>query len=253
MLMTNLGEPVAKGNTAAIYLHGGKIVKIFNDGLPDTQAEYEAGKQRYAFDCGLPVPLVYEVTKVNGRPAIVMEHIEGRTIGELILGDMSKLEQYMRLSVDIQRRIQAVKAPGMALMADKLRREIASARLLRDGQKDALAKKLRAMKCGGHLCHGDCHVLNLILKEGHVTILDWVDASAGDIRADACRTWLLYTEVSADLADLYLRLYCDQSGIPRDEILQWAPIVAGARLSENISSEIARRLAEIVDQGCPRV
>jgi hypothetical protein len=62
----------------------------------------------------------------------------------------------------------------------------------------------------------------------------------------------LYTEFSAGLADLYLRLYCDQSAIPQGEILQWAPVVAGARLSENVPSESASRLVEIVNQCCPQ-
>ncbi len=37
----NLGEPIAKGNTATIYLYNGKIIKVFNDNLPDTEAEYD--------------------------------------------------------------------------------------------------------------------------------------------------------------------------------------------------------------------
>jgi len=45
----NLGEPIKKGNTADIYLHDGKIIKVFNDNLPDTEAEYEANKQKYAY------------------------------------------------------------------------------------------------------------------------------------------------------------------------------------------------------------
>lgn len=58
----NLGMPIAKGNTAQIYLSNDKIVKVFNDGLPETEAENEARKQRYAASCNLPVPKILEVT-----------------------------------------------------------------------------------------------------------------------------------------------------------------------------------------------
>lgn len=54
-----------------------------------------------------------------------------------------------------------------------------------------------------------------------------------------------------DLANLYLQLYCEKSGISQNEILIWAPIIAGARLSENVPSEIAHLLIEIVNQFCP--
>lgn len=246
----DLGEPIAKGNTATIYLQNSRIIKIFNDNLPGTEAEYEAKKQLYAYGCGLPVPFVYEVTKVNGSQAIIMEHIEGRTIGELILKDMTKAEQYMMLSVDIQLKIHAVKAPDLELMTDKLHRQILSSDLLKDKQKNALLEKLYSINHDKYLCHGDYHVFNLIINENQFTIIDWVDASAGDVRADVYRTYLLYTHFSMDLANLYLRLYCDKSGISQNEIFIWAPIIAGARLSENVPSEKASRLIEIVGQYC---
>jgi aminoglycoside phosphotransferase (APT) family kinase protein len=107
------------------------------------------------------------------------------------------------------------------------------------------------MKWDNYLCHGDYHAFNLILNEDHVTIIDWVDASAGDIKADVYRTYLLYTQFSMDLADLYLRLYCDRSGIRQDEILLWAPIIAAGRLSENVSSEKESRLIELVNKYYP--
>lgn len=246
----NLGEPIAKGNTAAIYLYNGKIIKVFNDNLPDTEAEYEAKKQLYAYSCGLPVPYIYEVTKVNGSQAIIMEHIEGKTIGELILNDMTKAEQYLMLSVDIQLKIHAVKAPDLELMTDKLHRQILSADLLKDKQKNALLEKLFSINHNKYLCHGDYHVFNLIIKENQFTIIDWVDASAGDVRADVYRTYLLYSHFSMDLANLYLQLYCDKSGISQNGIFIWAPIIAGARLAEHVPSEKTSRLIEIVNQYC---
>lgn len=251
VLDMNLGEPIAKGNTATVYLHNNKIIKVFNDNLPEAKAEYEAKKQIYAYSCGLPVPYIYEVTKVNGRQAIIMERVEGRTIGELIFNDMTKAEQYMRLSVDIQLKIHAVKALDFELMTDKLNRQILSAHLLNDKQKNALSEKLLGINHDKYLCHGDYHVFNLIINENQVTIIDWVDASAGDVKADVYRTYLLYSYFSMDLANLYLQLYCDKSGISQSEIFIWAPIIAGARLSENVPSEKAGRLIEIVNQYCP--
>jgi hypothetical protein len=38
--------------------------------------------------------------------------------------------------------------------------------------------------------------------------------------------------------------------LQKGEIFDWAPIIAGARLSENLSSERSGRLLKIVDQYC---
>lgn len=245
-----LGEPIAKGNTADIYLQNGKIIKLFNDFLPDTESVYEANKQKYAYSCGLAVPLIYDVTKINGKQAIIMEYIAGRTVGDIIYENMSKASQYMNLSVDTQIGIHEVKTEKLELMNDRLSKQITSATLLSDRQKQFLMDKLQAMQYEKRLCHGDYNVFNIILKDNKVTIIDWVDSSAGDIKADVYRTYLLYSQYSIDFADLYIQLYCQSSGLSQEEIFICEPIIAGARLSENVSPESAKRLFDIVKRYC---
>ena len=247
----NLEKPIAEGNTAEIYLYEGKIVKLFKDFLPDTEAEYEANKQIFAYSQGLPVPFVYDVTKINGKQAIIMEYVAGKIIGNIIFGDMTKAEHYMSISVDMQLKIHDVKLNKFELMSDKLNRQLLSASLLSEKQKNFLIEKLYKMQYEKRLCHGDYHVFNLILNDMGVTIIDWVDSSAGDRKADVYRTYLLYSQYSMELANLYLRIYCEKSGLLQEDIFAWEAIIAGARLSENITPEKANRLLEIVTQYCP--
>jgi hypothetical protein len=56
-------DPIAVGNTAKVYLFENKIVKVFNEHLPDGQANYEANKQTFAHSNGLPVPEMICVKK----------------------------------------------------------------------------------------------------------------------------------------------------------------------------------------------
>lgn len=247
----NLGTPMAIGNTAKVYLYENKIFKVFNDSLPDKESINEAYKQKYAYSCGLSVPEIIDVTKIDGKQVIVMEHIKGRTIGDLLTDNMEKAEYYMNISVDIQMEIHKVKADSIEPMYEKLSRQIESAPQLDNKRKSALIKKLDSMTFEKKLCHGDFHLFNLILSDHNVTIIDWVDSSAGDIRADVYRTYLLYSHFSVELADLYMRHYCEKSGLTKAEMYQWAPIIAAARLSESVSAEKPERLLEIVDQYCP--
>ncbi|GGH77229.1 tRNA A-37 threonylcarbamoyl transferase component Bud32 [Pullulanibacillus pueri] len=250
MRTIHLGDPIAKGNTAKIYLYDHKIIKLFNDDLPDTEASYEANKQQYAYSCGLPVPKILDVTKIDGKQAIIMECIEGRTLGELIMENKERTDHYLTLSVEVQQQIHKIRADSFEPMKEKLRRQIESALMLSQRQQSFLLKRLESMTVGNHLCHGDFHLFNLIMSENKVIIIDWVDASAGNPCADIYRTYLLYLQFSGELAERYLQMCCKMNGLPRAAFLEWAPILAGARLSENVSSENSERLIAIVNQYC---
>ncbi|WP_377890238.1 phosphotransferase family protein [Alkalihalobacillus sp. R86527] len=245
-----VGSPIAEGNTANIYLQDNHVIKVFKDHLPDTEALYEAEKQRHAYSCHLPVPNVIDVTKVDGKQAIIMEYIKGKTLGDLALGEVEKADHYMELSVDTQRSIHHIEAKSLEPMNEKLKRQIEAASLLKKGQKRSLLEKLDRMEVDNSLCHGDFHLFNLILSDHGIAIIDWVDSSAGDPRADVYRTYLLYAGFSMEWADRYIRLYCERSGFSKEEVFAWAPIIAGARLSENGSEEEHERLMEIVEDHC---
>ncbi|WP_316571767.1 aminoglycoside phosphotransferase family protein [Neobacillus sp. YIM B06451] len=246
-----LGTPIAIGNTAKIFLHNNRIYKVFNDYLPETESFFESEKQKYAYSCGLPVPKIIDVTKIDGKQAIIMEFIKGRSIGNILSENMDQAEYYMNISVEIQQVIHKVEAYSIEHMAEKLSRQIESAYNLDNRHKSALIRRLNSMTFKSRLCHGDYHPYNLIMSDNNVTIIDWVDSSAGDIRADVYRTYLLLSHVSNELAEMYLRLYCEKSGLEKAEVLQWAPILAAARLSESVPSEDSKRLLDIINQSCP--
>lgn len=247
----NLGNSIAKGNTAEIYLYENKIIKVFNDFASDTQSLYEARKQEYAYSCGLSVPKILNITNINGKQALVMEYVKGKTLGEMAAEDENKTEFYMNMSVEIQQKIHTIFPDKLELMTEKISRQIENANTLDSKHKLALIKKMNSETFENGLCHGDYHLYNLIMNDNKVTIIDWVDSSAGDIRADIYRSYFLYSEVSMELADLYLNLYCRKSGLSKEEIFQWAPIIAGARLAENVTAESSQRLLGIVNQYLP--
>lgn len=241
-----LGSPIVSGNSAQVYLCDGKIVKVFRDHLPNTEAEYEANKQKTAYSLGLPVPQVLDATCINGKQAIVMEYAQGSTLGDLIQQDASQTEFLMNLSVDIQIEIHSKQVNCLEPMKDKLTRQLKHAKLLEQPCRAKLIKLLNSLPTENRVCHGDYHVFNLIKTENRIVIIDWVDATAGNPSADAYRSYLLYSQYSPHLADRYLSIYCEKSGLSRDDIFTWAPIVAGARLSEKVSAEHINFLLNIV-------
>ncbi|MBN3554038.1 phosphotransferase [Fictibacillus nanhaiensis] len=248
----NFGYPIATGNTATIYENENKVIKVYKEQFSNEVSILEAQKQVYAYSYGLPVPKIIEVTEIEGKQAIVMERIPGETLGELVKRDLDLATHYMNLSVEVQRNVHSFPSPKLELMTDKLKKQIQSAEILENVQKTALIHQLESMDFEPYLCHGDFHLLNLILSDETVYILDWIDATSGDIRADVYRSYLLYAQHSEELAELYLHLYGEKSGTSKDEIFQWAAIIAAARLSENVQTDNKERLLKIIHQQYPR-
>ncbi|WP_080843568.1 phosphotransferase family protein [Cytobacillus gottheilii] len=244
----NLGNPIASGNTANIYLSEKKIIKVFKDFLPESESINEAKKQNYAHSCGLPVPKIYQVTKINGKQAIIMEYAAGETLGNLLAKEPAHFTYYLNMSIDEQQKIHRIIPTPLESMHDKLTNQIKSVNLLNSKQKLLLLKKLDSFSFEPRLCHGDFHLYNLIKTKDRVVVIDWIDCSAGDKCADVYRTYLLYTQVSTVLAEQYIKLYCKKSGMKMSDIFKWAPIVAAARLAENVSSEDSGRLLAIIEK-----
>lgn len=242
----DLQNPIAVGNTAKIYLHGNQIVKVFHDYFPQGEAVKEAAKQEAARTSGLRVPRVINVTRIDENPAIIMEYVKGQTLGDMVMENKQMAEYYMNISVDNQLSIHNIKLNSTESMVTKLERQIRSAQLLSESEKTHQISKLNKMSFDERLCHGDYHLFNLILSGDNIYVIDWVDSSMGDIRADVCRTYLLYSQFDKDIAEIYLNLYSEKSGIQKQEIMEWASIIAGARLSEIVPNEDANRLLKIV-------
>ncbi|GHU71373.1 aminoglycoside phosphotransferase [Spirochaetia bacterium] len=240
------GQLIAGGAQADVFLDDGKALKVFKYPISETDVQYEADLQRKAFEYGLPVPKIYGITKVNGKRAIVMEYLNGASLGEKILQNKETLLDYLAKSVDIQINIHSYTADNFPAMKERSVIRISSTDHLDKTQKDALLKKISEMKFDNKLCHGDFHVNNLIETKEGIRIIDWVDASAGTAAADVCRSYLLYYLNAPELAEVYLNLYCEKTSMTKEEIFLWEPIIAGIRLTEGVSEKEKNQIQGIL-------
>lgn len=231
---------IGSGAQADIYLCDGKAVKLYKPGADISEGLREAQLQRMAFEKNLPVPEVFGTTEIEGRTAIIMEYVQGRSFGEIMLADVNKALDYLSLSVDIQMRIHTVSVEGFPDQSEKLRSDIQNTTYLSAEQRSELLHNLQQLhsqqesKPDNRLCHGDYHVLNLIQTDSNVKVIDWICASGGSPAADVCRSYVLYLLNMKDIAEVYLDIYCDKAQKDKQEVLNWLPVIAGARLNENV-------------------
>ena len=239
-------ELIVERPNKQIYRKEGQRVKLFGESVPASDVLTEALNHARAFEAGLPVPCLREVTKLDGKWAVIADFVEGPTLLERMEAEPGNPD-LMELFVRLQMRVHAASAPQMQRQKDKLNRRIsASAACGLDATtRYELHVRLEAMPDHQKVCHGDFVPSNVLLRSvsagaasvsvgaawEEALIIDWSHATQGNASADAANTYLTLLKQGRDgLASAYLKLYCERSDTALQYIQRWIPIAAGAQL-----------------------
>lgn len=233
-------EAIAERKTKTVYRDNDKTIKLFIENYSKSNILNEALNQARVEETGLNVPKLLEVTKMDNRWALVSEHIEGRSLQEIMDENPEKLEEYMDLFVDLQLKVLAQRAPMLNKLKDKMQRKIAETDLNATMKYD-LNTRLESMPKNNQICHGDFNPSNIIIKpDGIPYVIDWAHVTQGNGAADAARTFLLFNlDGKKEEAEIYLRKFSEKSNTEKRLIQKWIPIVAAAHLSKASEEERA--------------
>ncbi|MBO5725637.1 MAG: aminoglycoside phosphotransferase, partial [Clostridia bacterium] len=86
--------------------------------------------------------------------------------------------------------------------------------------------------------------------EGVPYIIDWAHATQGNASADVARTYLLFIlQGNDELAEKYLKLFCQKSDTARQYVQKWIPIVAASQSVKGKpeEKEMLYRFADVVE------
>lgn len=233
-------EAIAERKTKTVYRDNDKTIKLFIENYSKSNILNEALNQARVEETGLNVPKLLEVTKMDNRWALVSEHIEGRSLQEIMDENPEKSEEYMDLFVDLQLKVLAQRAPMLNKLKDKMQRKIAETDLNATMKYD-LNTRLESMPKNNQICHGDFNPSNIIIKpDGIPYVIDWAHVTQGNGAADAARTYLLFNlDGKKEEAEIYLRKFSEKSNTEKRLIQKWIPIVAAAHLSKASEEERA--------------
>lgn len=235
----NTDKVIAVRNTKTVYRDGDKVIKVFDEHYSKADILNEALNQARVEETGLNIPKLEEVTKVNGRWAIVMDYIKGKTLAQLMAENPDKIDEYLNLFVDLQMEIHSKKAPLLNKLKDKMNRKISQADLTATIRYD-LHTRLESMPKHNKVCHGDFNPSNIIIsdEDGTPYIIDWSHATQGNASADVARTYLLFWLAGdINLAEKYLNLFCLKSDTAKQYVQKWIPIVAASQLVKGKKEE----------------
>lgn len=236
----NLDNPIAERKTKTVYKDSDKTIKLFVENYSKADILNEALNQaRVEEGTALNVPKLLEVTKIDGRWGLVSEYIEGIPLNKLMEEHPEKEEEYLNLFVDTQMKILSNSVPLLNRIKDKFRRKLSNAINIDENTRYELMQRLEGMKNHTKLCHGDFNPSNVIIKDdGQVYVIDWSHVTQGNASADAARTFLLFSiEGKNELAEKYINLFSEKSGIEKINIQRWIPIVAATQMTKGKEEE----------------
>ena len=247
----NLSQPIAERRTKTVYRDGNKTIKLFIENYSKAAILNEALIQsRVEENTDLKMSRLLEVTKIENRWALVTEFIEGTPLDVLMREHPEKEDEYLNLFIDIQLEIMSKKVPTLNRLKDKYKRKLSEADI-DDTTRYELLQRLEGTKNHDKLCHGDFNPSNVIINEnGEYSIIDWAHATQGNASADVAKTFLLFSlNGQSELAEKYLNLFTEKSGLEKRGIQRWIPIVAAVQLKkggdENI--EFLKKWIDVVD------
>jgi Ser/Thr protein kinase RdoA (MazF antagonist) len=254
-----LGKPVALGRTAEMYAwKEGQILKLFRDWWPAARVEYEAHIARMVSAAGLPVPAVGEVVEIDGRLGLTFERVDGPSLLETFRTKPWTLFVSARLLAELHADMHACSVPELPSQRQRLANTLKQAETLPADMREAGLKALNNLPDSDQLCHGDLHPANILMTARGPIIVDWLDATRGNPLADVARSSLLL-RVSAPppgasgrwlfragrrwFRRTYLERYFQLRPGDRWQLTAWQPVIAAARLRDNIRAEQEQLLA----------
>ena len=245
-------EMIAERKTKTVYKDGDTVVKLFVKDYSKADILNEALiHSRVEENTKLNIPKLLEVKKYGSRWALTTEHIEGKTLTELMTEQPEKQDEHLAMFVKLQLEVLGNTVPLLNRIKDKFRRKLTDTNIIDENIKYELLQRLEGMKNHTKLCHGDFNPSNIIVKpNGECYILDWSHATIGNASADAARTFLIFSlHGNEELANKYLDMFAKESEIEKTHIQRWIPIVAATQLTKGIEEEqeFLRNWIDIVD------
>ncbi len=229
----NIKQVIANRKRKLIYQDGNVLVKLFDETYSVASVLNEALNQARIEETGLRIPKLKEVSKIDGKWAISMDFVEGKTLEQLMKENPEKEEEYLNLFVDIQIDMHSKQSTLLRKLHDKMADKIDETELDETTKFD-LKTKLAGFVKHNKVLHGDFQLSNVIVDErGEAFIVDWSHATQGNASADASMSYLLMKMDKKDeLAEKYLDLFCQKTNTDKHYVQKWIPVVAAAHLKK---------------------
>ena len=259
------GEFLGEGAGALVYAWGdGQVAKVFKPEQGLGSAGYEAIVTAVVHASGAPCARIEAIEVVDGRPALIMRRLQGRTLLDLMLDGRATGDDVVRALAQASWDLHGPRfvAPALQTIQDYVRNcdwELERAGVPGD-LRAAVQDRARAMPVCDTIVHGDLHPGNTVMTAGGPVLIDWTSAMRADPMVDVARTYLTlavfpiadaifgpsfdkegFLVARPSLGQAFLEAYASLAGLPSEQLTErmgpWLPIMGLIRLREDVTAE----------------
>jgi len=190
--MKDSAKLIFESSEKQIYKDGKNLIKVFGEGYSKAEVLKAALNNARVEETDLNVPKIHAIEVVDGKWAIILDYIEGKTLQALMDEHPEKEDEYLNLFVDLQMTVLSKTVPMLNKLTEKMQTKISATDLDASTRYD-LHTRLDSMPKHKRLCHGDFNPTNIIITaDGTPFIIDWSHATQGNSSADVARSYLLF-------------------------------------------------------------
>jgi uncharacterized protein (TIGR02172 family) len=253
---------LGEGVEAEVFLRDdGSVLKLLRDPARASRADGEAAILRVLGSHGYPAPAVIDVVTVDGRPGLVMSRVQGTDLLTRLGRNPLALPRAAVVLGNVHASMHQIAAPAqLPDVKDSLRQRIEAAPDLPAKLRTQSLALLAELPAGNRLCHGDMHLGNMLGSWSAPVVIDWGNASRGNLHADVARTYMLHRVavpppgvapsirllapvLGKALAAQYLAIYRKHHQLDQHLLGRWLAVNAAARLAEPIAPGHAQLIA----------
>lgn len=192
-------EVIGRGACGECYrIDDETIIKLYYGDTDINLIEHEKALSKKAFVMGIPTAISYDIVEADGRCGVVYELIKSKTLGELIRSDRSKLDDYVKMYVDICKRVHSIHTSDPEIPSFKAanRADIAKIDGITDEERNSLYRFLDYVPDSDTCIHGDLNINNIMVQDGECCLIDMGELSTGTPMFDISR--ILFSMIYAN-------------------------------------------------------
>lgn len=245
---------IGDGMTAKVYEYSPQcIAKVYNQDMPVESVEYEKSLLRIISDLDIKTAKYIDFQTVNGRPAIIMEKIDGVSFFAKVLQRPLNILSFIDALIAAQREIHQNRTDRLPSEKARFRKQVHNSGL--DGSiQDKLCGLIDSLPDCDNVCHGDYHFGNIISSRDGLYAIDWMNSYRGNPVGDIFRSYLMmkspfnplpikgvrkfaFMTFKSIVAEIYLSKALRARGLRKSEKRMWLAVVAAVRLCDNVPNE----------------
>lgn len=250
MIKLNDLKLIGKGATSDVFQYqNDKIIKLFNSEYNIDAVNYEAEIAKEITKTNIKAPKFIDQIEIDNRYGIIYEYIQGKLIFEVLLENKRNvnliINKFVKTQIEINNNINTKLPDQCSRLSYLINRTDLSPKY-----KNVIISTLQKMPISEHVCHGDFHVGNIIYSNNDYYTIDWMNSYKGNIESDVLRSYLMLIspympfELSLVRRIMFMRFkrklgekYLKEYKISKKVLRKWWPIIAAARLSDNVPNE----------------